>query len=83
MCRSTSTSHPLTAWGLYLLCVLSTGLTDITGQVATFTATDRNDSGYSFLRQAVIDANAASGADQIVFQVGVTGTINVPSGFFS
>jgi hypothetical protein len=44
---------------------------------ATFTVTNLNDSGAGSLRQAIIDANAAPGADTIVFGAGVTGTINL------
>lgn len=44
---------------------------------ATFTVTNLNDSGAGSLRQAIIDANAAPGADTIVFAAGVTGTITL------
>jgi hypothetical protein len=37
---------------------------------ATFTVTNINDSGAGSYRQAVIDANAAAGADVIVFNIG-------------
>jgi parallel beta-helix repeat protein len=46
-----------------------------TAQGATFTATNLNDSGPGSLRQAVLDANANSGADVISFQAGLSGTI--------
>jgi hypothetical protein len=39
---------------------------------ATFTVTNANDSGAGSLRQAIIDANADTTADSIVFNVGVT-----------
>ncbi|MBK8467448.1 MAG: hypothetical protein IPL32_16650 [Chloracidobacterium sp.] len=41
--------------------------TAITVSAATFTVTNTNDSGAGSLRQAVLDANAASGSDTIVF----------------
>jgi hypothetical protein len=47
---------------------------------ATFTVTNLNDSGPGSLRQAVSDANANPGADTIVFQSGLTGTITLTSG---
>ncbi|HUF08750.1 MAG TPA: hypothetical protein VMO47_05475, partial [Rhodothermales bacterium] len=36
---------------------------------ATFTVTTADDSGPGSLRQALLDANAAAGADQIVFDI--------------
>lgn len=45
---------------------------------ATFTVTSLADGGPGSLRQAVLDANAAAGADEIVFD-GVTGTITLSS----
>ena len=47
---------------------------------ATFTVTNTNDSGVGSLRQAVIDANTAAGADTIVFQAGVAGTVTLTTG---
>jgi hypothetical protein len=47
---------------------------------ATFTVTNLNDSGAGSLRQAIADANTALGADTIVFQAGLTGTITLTSG---
>ncbi len=51
---------------------LTTGLLILIGSLAgaaaaTFTVTNTNDSGPGSLRQAVLDANAAAGADNIVF----------------
>ena len=46
---------------------------------ATFNVTTTADAGAGSLRQAIIDANAASGADTITFQAGL-GTINLTSG---
>ena len=47
-------------------------------RAATFQVTNTNDSGPGSLRQAVIDANLAPGADTIAFAV--TGTITLTSG---
>ncbi|HWM89691.1 MAG TPA: IPTL-CTERM sorting domain-containing protein [Thermoanaerobaculia bacterium] len=46
---------------------------------ATFTVDNLSDSGPGSLRQAVLDANAAVGADFIIFQAGLTGTITLTS----
>ncbi len=40
---------------------------------ATFTVTNTNDSGAGSLRQAILDANAAAGADTIAFDIPGTG----------
>jgi parallel beta-helix repeat protein len=47
---------------------------------ATFTVTNTNDSGPGSLRQAIIDANAAAGADTIVFALSPPATISLLSG---
>jgi trimeric autotransporter adhesin len=44
------------------------------GVLATFTVTNTNDSGAGSLRQAILDANAAGGADVITFNIAGTGT---------
>jgi len=49
-------------------------------EAATFTVTNTNDAGAGSLRQAVIDANGAAGADTIEFAAAVTGTITLTSG---
>jgi hypothetical protein len=49
-------------------------------RAATFTVTSLADSGPGSLRQAVLDANASVGADDVVFGPGVTGTITLASG---
>ncbi|MEZ5729495.1 MAG: DUF4347 domain-containing protein [Burkholderiaceae bacterium] len=43
---------------------------DFEGVLATFTVTNTNDSGAGSLRQAILDANAAGGADTIEFDIG-------------
>jgi hypothetical protein len=47
--------------------------------MATFTVLNTNDSGAGSLRQAVADADALAGADTVVFQAGLTGTITLAS----
>ncbi len=47
---------------------------------ATLTVTNTNDSGAGSLRQAVLDANALAGADEILFDSSVSGTIVLTSG---
>ena len=59
---------------------ISSCLVAATAHGATFTVTNLNDSGAGSLRQAVIDANAAAGADTIAFDAGVTGTITLTTG---
>lgn len=59
------------SWPLVLILGLagwlwSTGV----AQAATFTVTNTNDSGAGSLRQAILDANARSGADLILFSLG-------------
>ncbi|HEX4950980.1 MAG TPA: hypothetical protein VFZ34_30255, partial [Blastocatellia bacterium] len=60
------------------LSLLLVGLTPTLA--ATFTVTNNNDANAGSLRQAVLDANAAAGADTIVFAANVTGTITLTSG---
>ena len=58
-------------------CMLSIA-TEI--NAATFSVTNLNDSGAGSLRQAVLDANALSGADTIIFQSGLSGVITLTGG---
>jgi len=46
----------------------------------TYTVINANDAGPGSLRQAVLDANAQPGADEILFDSTVTGTIQLSSG---
>ena len=46
----------------------------------TFTVENLNDNGPGSLRAALLDANANPGADTVVFDVGVTGTITLTTG---
>ncbi|NUQ52995.1 MAG: hypothetical protein HUU19_09910 [Phycisphaerales bacterium] len=48
--------------------------------LAGFTVTNTRDAGAGSLRQAVLDANAAAGADVIEFSSGLAGTIALSSG---
>ena len=50
-----------------------------TANAATYPVTNTNDAGAGSLRQAVLDANANSGAD-IIDATGITGTINLSTG---
>jgi parallel beta-helix repeat protein len=52
-------------------------------QAATFTVTNLNDNGAGSLRQAILDANGAAGADVVDFQAGLTGTITLTTGQLS
>ena len=47
---------------------------------ATFNVTNLNDNGAGSLRQALVDANNAAGADTVTFQAGLTGTITLTTG---
>jgi Ca2+-binding RTX toxin-like protein len=47
------------------------------GAASPITVTSLDDHGAGTLRQAIIDSNAASGADQIVFQSGLSGQITL------
>ncbi|MEZ5658199.1 MAG: DUF4347 domain-containing protein [Burkholderiaceae bacterium] len=46
---------------------------DFLGTLSTFTVTSMNDSGAGSLRQAILDANGAGGADTIAFNIAGTG----------
>jgi hypothetical protein len=50
------------------------------GAAAMFPVTSLADSGPGSLRQAILDANAAAGPDEIVFAAGLGGTITLTSG---
>jgi hypothetical protein len=50
-------------------------------RAATYTVTTLNDAGVGSLREAIVDANASAGADTIVFDAGLTGTITLASDF--
>ena len=47
---------------------------DFKGVLATFSVTNTGDAGAGSLRQAILDANAAGGADSIVFDIGAEGS---------
>ena len=54
-------------WKILLAQAFTTIVFAINISAATFTVTNTNDSGAGSLRQAILDANAAAGADTIVF----------------
>jgi Ca2+-binding RTX toxin-like protein len=61
---------------------LSLGVSLVGGgsaDAATFTVTNTNDSGGGSLRQAILDANATPGADQVTFQATLSGQITLAS----
>lgn len=62
--------------GLFLSFLVSARGTE----AATFTVANLADSGPGSLRQAVLDANSAAGADAVEFAPGLTGTITITSG---
>lgn len=64
-----------------VLATSAVGVFAAPAHAATYTVSNRNNSGAGSLRQAIIDANANPGADAIVFASGVTGTITLTSDF--
>lgn len=52
----------------------------VPAEAAVFNVTNLNDAGAGSLRQAIVDANAAAGADTVTFQAGLTGTITLTTG---
>lgn len=61
------------------ILVLALGAMTVSGPVraATFLVANLADAGPGSLRQAVLDANAAPGPDEVLFEAGVTGTIRL------
>jgi hypothetical protein len=51
-----------------------------TAEAADFTVSNLNDAGAGSLRQAILDSNTAPGADRVLFQSGLTGTITLTGG---
>lgn len=66
-----------------LLSILVLSAASATVNAATFTVTNVNDSGAGSLRQAVLDANSAAGADTIEFAIHAPATIILTSGELS
>lgn len=62
-----------------LVGVLAAG-PSFAGNAATFTVTNANDNGAGSFRQAIIDANAAPGADTIVFNIPGVGVHTIAFG---
>ena len=71
----THSRRPLPALRLALAFLVPAG-----AAAAPFTVTNLADSGAGSLRQAVLGANAAAGADTVSFAPGLTGTITLTSG---
>jgi hypothetical protein len=69
------------ALGIFSLFIFSLFGSGRVAKAATFSVTNTNDSGAGSLRQAIIDANAAVGADTISFNISGSGvkTINLTS----
>lgn len=65
------------SWKLLLASMIIWGISSVQVSAAIFTVTNLNDFGAGSFRQAITDANAFPGLDQIVFTV--AGTINVNS----
>ena len=88
---STSNPHgsdlaalPRKALGAAVAAVAGAGAVASTpAEAATFTVTNLADAGTGSLRQAIDDANGAAGADNIVFQAGLSGTITLATGQLS
>lgn len=72
--KTLSGRHPLRPGFALLLAVVFAGGA---ARAATFTVSSLADSGPGSLRQAVLDANASSGADDVVFAPGLSGTITL------
>ncbi len=75
--RKTSRKGAAASGAALTLGVLAAGGT---AEAAVFNVTNLNDNGAGSLRQAILDANAAIGADTITFQAGLTGTITLTTG---
>lgn len=59
------------------------GLGAVPAHAATFDVTNLNDSGPGSFRQAVLDANATAGPDEVTFAPGLAGVISLTSGWIS
>jgi hypothetical protein len=68
-------------FGLFSILILSFPI--VPANAATFTVTNTGDSGSGSLRQAVLDANSAAGADTIEFAIHAPATIILTSGELS
>jgi hypothetical protein len=74
-----ATGAALTAGSAALAATAGLVVTAAPAGAATFIVDNLDDSGGGSLRQAVLDANAAGGADDIAFGEGLTGTITLES----
>ncbi|MGR8934574.1 MAG: choice-of-anchor Q domain-containing protein [Gammaproteobacteria bacterium] len=84
-CDSVLNQAPASAWeGQTALAATAASLLALGfsggANAATFTVTNLNDAGAGSLRQALLDANGAAGADTIDFQAGLNGTITLTTG---
>ena len=74
----------MTRWQLLIAAALVLGASAVgvsPAVAATYTVVNLDDAGPGSLRQAITDANANAGADTIVFNAGLTGTITLASDF--
>src|SRR4051812_42811607 len=67
------TGHAAQTWCGRFVSALGILLLAVTAHAATFTVTNTNDTGAGSLRQAIIDANANAGTDQISFNIAGAG----------
>ena len=74
-----ATGAALTAGSAALAATAGLIATAAPAGAATFTVSNLDDAGAGSLRQAVLDANAAGGPDDIAFAEGLTGTITLES----
>lgn len=75
---------PGKALGAAVAAIAGAGaMTSTPAEAASFTVTNLADAGPGSLRQAIDDANGAAGADDIVFQAGLSGTITLATGQLS
>src|SRR5689334_20851779 len=76
--------HVLGAWFVQTQTIsLMTALGATCAAAATFTVSNTSDSGAGSLRQAILDADATPGNDEIIFSPLLQGTIILTSGQLS
>src|SRR5262245_38241251 len=77
--RERHASRTKVAAGAGLALGATPGITG-TAHATDFTVSNLNDSGGGSLRQAIVDADNNPGGDRVLFQSGLSGTINLTSG---